>query len=150
MTFIKTPMYRRGKGGPNDGLKERAMWLLSKGPMTATALAGALRVPRSKIVQVIRDTTSGNGCVASVTAQQITTGDGTTDRLYTLNGKVNRVAPKVTPQKTIVVSMKSLGERGEDKRQAAEDAAARRRRLMSAGLYITASDLLTPVSGRDI
>lgn len=110
----------------------------------------ALRVPRSKIVQVIRDTTTGNGCVASVTAQQITAGDGTTDRLYTLNGKVNRVAPKVTPQKTIVVSQKSLSERGEDKRQAAEKAAAARRRLYKRGEYYTSSELLTPVSGREV
>ncbi len=150
MSLIKTPMYRRGKGHPNEGLKERAMWLLSKGPMTATQLSSALRVPRTKIVQVIRDTTDGNGRVASVTVQQITAGDGTTDRLYTLNGKVNRVAPKVTPKKTIVISIKSLSERGDDKRQAAEEAAARRRRLISAGLYITSSDLLTDVGGRDI
>lgn len=66
---------------------------------------------------------------------------GYRDRVYTLVRKPRRITAKASTNKTILVSIKSLRDRGEDKRQECIEAAARRARLIKAGLWITSSDL---------
>lgn len=134
----KIAMYRRGRGCPNDGLKEKVLYQLSGRAMTGRQLAEKLNVdPKIIFTSLSGHNLRKNKVVNIAAGEWFTDESGHRDRLYTLNKKPRRVAVKVTPEKTIVVSMKSLAERGEDKRQACVEAAARRARLIKAGLYIT-------------
>ncbi|WP_162900947.1 hypothetical protein [Erwinia persicina] len=139
----KVAMYRRGRGGPNHGLKEKAVWLLSKGPMTGRQLHMATKLSLRSIHRQL----NAERHLVSATAE-ISAGDwyideetGYRDRLYTLVRKPRRITAKASTNKTILVSIKSLRDRGEDKRQECIEAAARRARLIKAGLWITSSDL---------
>ncbi len=138
----KVAMYRRGRGGINDGLKERIIWQLSTRPMSERELSIALNEPRYRIRHNIRDHALSKCKVATITAGEWFTYDsGERDRVYTLESKARRVAPAVNKRKDIVVSINSLRESGEDKRQKCIEAAARRSRLIKAGLWITSSDI---------
>jgi len=134
----KVAMYRRGKGYANEGLKERILWQLSKGPMTATELASVLKIDVHYIVVQLRDRTLAIDKVAKITAGEwFTDENGFRDRVYRLADKPKRVAPKPTRSQTIVISKKALSSRGEEQRQKNIIAAQRRARLIAAGLYIT-------------
>ena len=138
----KVAMYRRGRGGVNDGLKERIIWQLSTRPMSERELSIALNEPRYRIRHNLRDHALRKCKVATITAGEwFTDESGERDRVYTLESKARRVAPAVTARKAIVVSINSLRGSGEDKRQKCIEAAARRSRLIKAGLWITSSDI---------
>ncbi|MEI2684253.1 hypothetical protein [Erwinia aphidicola] len=139
----KVAMYRRGRGGPNDGLKEKIVWLLSTGPMTGRQLHVATKLPLRSIHLQLRDERHLISATAEISASDwyIDEETGQRDRVYTLVRTPRRVITKAKANKTIVVSVKSLAERGEDKRQQCIEAAARRARLIKAGLWITSSDL---------
>lgn len=139
----KVAMYRRGRGGPNDGLKEKIVWLLSNGPMTGRHLHVATKLPLRSIHLQLRDERHLISATAEISASDwyIDEETGQRDRLYTLVRTPRRVITKAKANKTIVVSVRSLAERGEDKRQQCIEAAARRARLIKAGLWITSSDL---------
>ncbi|NNS07288.1 hypothetical protein [Erwinia sp. JH02] len=139
----KVAMYRRGRGGPNDGLKEKIVWLLSKWPMTGRQLHMATKLPLRSIhrqlnaqrhlISATAEISAGEWYIDEETAQR--------DRLYTLVRNPRRITSAAATNKTIVVSINSLRDRGEEQRQACIEAAARRARLMKAGLWITSSDL---------
>lgn len=134
----KIAMYRRGRGCPNDGLKEKIIYQLSGCPMTGRQLAEKLSVePKIIFINLSEESLRKNKVVKIDAGEWFKNDRGEKDREYRLNRKPRRVAAKAIPEKTIVVSMKSLAERGEDKRQVCVEAAARRARLMRAGLYIT-------------
>ncbi|MCU5775071.1 hypothetical protein N5923_23565 [Erwiniaceae bacterium BAC15a-03b] len=133
----KIAMYRRGRGCPNDGLREKVAWQLSKVPMTGKELAAIFRMEPRELHKALGshfDRTK----VATITATEWTTdSEGNRDRTYTLTASPKRIAPKVTPKKTIVVSWKAFAESGEEQRQENILAAQRRARLIKAGLWIT-------------
>lgn len=124
----KVPFYRRaGKGGE---LKERMVWALSKGPMSETELAKKFEME----LTVFRNRAHGAFRVGSPSLVIEQTAEGA---IYSLQGKAKRTT---SANKTIIVSLKSLSHQGADQRQKNIEAAARRRRLMDAGLYLPALD----------
>lgn len=139
----KVAMYRRGRGGPNHGLKEKAVWLLSKGPMTGRQLHMATKLSLRSIHRQLNAERHLVSATAEISAGAwyIDEETGYRDRIYTLVRKPRRITAKASTNKTILVSIKSLRDRGEDKRQECIEAAARRARLIKAGLWITSSDL---------
>lgn len=133
----KIAMYRRGRGCPNDGFKEKVTYQLSKRPMTGSELASILKMSLREFNHVISPEIRRTK-VATITASEWTTdSEGNRDRTFTLTSSPKRIAPKVTPQKTIVISWKSFAEAGEEQRQKNILAAQRRARLIKAGLWIT-------------
>lgn len=139
----KVAMYRRGRGGPNHGLKEKAVWLLSKGPMTGRQLHMATKLSLRSIHRQLNAERHLVSATAEISAGDWYIDEETEyrDRVYTLVRKPRRITAKASTNKTILVSIKSLRDRGEDKRQECIEAAARRARLIKAGLWITSSDL---------
>lgn len=140
--MIKNPMYRRGRPGIKSGVKERIIWQLSKRPMSGNELAEAIGEDYECVRKQL-----GNAALTKNKTVTITATDwfidrtGKRDRIYTLHGKPRRSVAKVTANKTIVVSLKSFNESGEDKRRINEEAAARRRRLIKSGMWISLSDI---------
>lgn len=139
----KVAMYRRGRGGPNDGLKEKAVWLLSKEPMTGRQLHMATKLPLRSIHRQLNAQRHLISATAEISAGEwyIDEETGQRDRMYTLVRNPRRITSTAATNKTIVVSINSLRDRGEEQRQACIEAAARRARLIKAGLWITSSDL---------
>lgn len=133
----KTAMYRRGRGCPNDGFKEKVTYQLSARPMTGTELASILKMSLREFNRIINPEIRRTK-VATITASEWTTdSEGNRDRTYTLTSSPKRIAPKASPNKTIVVSRKSFADSGEEQRQKNILAAQRRARLIRAGLPIT-------------
>lgn len=139
----KIATYRRGKPGEHSGLKERVVWFLTKGPMTGRQLADALRVPLDSIRDNLRPSnlTRGIKTVEIKFSPFEMQKDGTKDRLYWIERSARRVTPKVGPKKQIIISKNSLHTLGAESKRIHEEAAARRRRLHDAGLWISLSDI---------
>nr|WP_154325080.1 regulator [Pantoea sp. 201603H] len=130
----KIPFYRRNHGR-NSGLKEKVAWQLSKRPMSGKELADIFRMEPAELNSIMRYYINENA-VATITAGEwFIDESGFRDRIYTLEKKAKRIAPR--PTKTIVVSLKSFKNAGEEQRQKNILAAQRRARLIAAGLYIT-------------
>lgn len=124
----KVPFYRRvGRGGD---LKERMVWQLSKGPMSETELAELFGME----LMLFRNRAQVTFRVGSpsLVIEQADNGP-----VYSLHGKARRTT---SHNKTIIVSFQSLEHRGAEQRQKNIEAAARRRRLMAADLYLPALD----------
>lgn len=131
----QNPFYRRGKGSPYDGFKERACWQLSKGPMTGAELGAILKMtPREVHIQMryqLRETQTASFSAGEWEIDS----EGNRDRTYTLKSRPRRIIPRAG--KTITISTKAFGMSGDDQRQKNIIAAQRRARLIAAGLYIT-------------
>lgn len=140
--MLKNPMYRRGRPGNKTGIKERIVWQLSKRSMSGRELAASISEEYEGVRKQLGDAAiSKNKTVTIEATDWFVDREGKRDRVYTLIGKPRRSTPKVEAKKTIVVSLKSFAQTGEENRRKNEEAARRRRRLIKAGLYLTMEDL---------
>lgn len=123
----KNPFYRRGRAGL--GFKELAHWQLSKRPMTATELSQIFGMEPEEVKRKIRNLFR----IGPATVMEDLVDDET---IFTLTATARRTVSKTNP--AIHVSQRSPT--GDDIKQKHIEAAARRRRLMAAGLYLPAED----------
>lgn len=130
----KNPFYRRRTGSKNDGFKEKAVWQLSKRPMTGTELAKILRMAVTDLHAQMRWKVGANQTATIEASEWLTDSEGNRDRIYTLTSRPQRITPKAG--KTIVVSVRSFSLANEEQRQKNIIAAQRRARLHKAGLWI--------------
>ncbi|MBS8942796.1 regulator [Escherichia coli] len=133
----RTPFYRRpGKAGKFSGLRERAIWMIqTRGrPVTGSEIAEKFGVTLIEFNRVANSLTRGEGRIAQLVASETWLNeDGICDRTFDLITK-----PKViTPQgKTRLFTRRSMALAAEGNRRECIEKAARRRRLIAAGLYI--------------
>lgn len=140
--MIKNPMYRRGARDTKNGAKERIIWMLSNRPMSGRELAEAIGEHYDVVRSRMSDSCLNKNQTASISVTDwFIDRQGNRDRVYTLNGKPKRVAAKVTAEKTLCISKKGMHIHGQEQREIHEKAAARRRRLMDAGLWVSLSDI---------
>lgn len=139
----KVAMYRRNGGGNYSGLKERAVWLLSSGPMHGEELARKLRVPPEILKKSLSAArlTIDSQTIEIMFSDIERGGNEKAERLYWLAGKARRITPKGSNKSQISISKKSAGRTGEESRLINEEAAARRRRLHKNGLWVSSSEI---------
>lgn len=125
----KLAQYRRNTH-PNSGFKEKVAWQLSKGPRTGRELSAFFHMTLGEFNGLMRGCLRGKTAVIEAT-EPVQVGS-CTDYTYTLVS-TSRVTPS-RPQ-TMLISRRSLAERGEDKRQQNIIAAEKRARLIKRGWY---------------
>lgn len=124
----KLAQYRRNNH-PNSGFKEKVTFQLSKRPQTGRELSAFFHVTLGEFNGLMRGCLRGKTVV--IEAANPVPVDGCTDYTYTLIS-TSRITP-ARPQ-TMIISRRSLAERGEDKRQQHIEAAKRRARLIKKGI----------------
>ncbi|AER33632.1 hypothetical protein [Pantoea ananatis] len=124
----KLAQYRRNNH-PNSGFKEKVTFQLSKRPQTGRELSAFFHVTLGEFNGLMRGCLRGKTAV--IEAANPVPVDGCTDYTYTLIS-TSRITP-ARPQ-TMIISRRSLAERGEDKRQQHIEAAKRRARLIKKGI----------------
>lgn len=134
----RCPFYRRpGKQGKFAGLKERVIWMISKRgrPVTGTEIAEVFGITLAEFNLVARTITRGSGLVAKIVAsEKWITESGHVDRHFALIEPAKVVLPKNS--KTRLFTRKSVAYSSKQMRQQCIEKAARRKRLIAAGLYI--------------
>lgn len=131
----KIAMYRRGRGCPNDGAKEKIVWQLSKKNMSGKELSDIINIPFTTFNKIINSELRRTK-VASISASEwFIDKDGNRDRIYSIEKKPRRIVP--SHKKSIIISMKSFHAHGEKNKQKNTEAAQRRARLIKAGMYIS-------------
>lgn len=123
----KLAQYRRNNH-LNSGFKEKVTFQLSKGPQTGRELSAFFHMTLGEFNGLMRGCLRGKTAVIQATNPMPI--DGCTDYTYTLVS-TSRVTPS-RPQ-TMLISRRSLAERGEDKRQQNIIAAKRRARVIALG-----------------
>ncbi|WP_428945259.1 hypothetical protein ACQK5W_04045 [Pantoea sp. FN060301] len=111
------------------------MWQLSKGPMTGTELGRILKMPVQEVHNQMRWQLRETQTASFSAGEWEIDSEGNRDRTYTLKSRPRRIIPRAG--KTITISTKAFGMRGDDARQKNIIAAQRRARLHKAGLWIT-------------
>ncbi|WP_103756189.1 regulator [Escherichia coli] len=130
-------MHRRaGKARECSGSRERDMWMIQTRvrPVTGSGIAEKFGVTLIEFNRVANGLTRGEGRIAQlVTSETWLNEDGICDRTFDLITK-----PKViTPQgKTRLFTRRSMALAAEGNGRECIEKAARRRRLIAAGLYI--------------
>lgn len=131
--------YRRGgvKNAPLAGLNERVAWRLSKGQATGAELAEIFGITTVMMNRMMGKLMQFNSVVHITSSDWVDLEGGGRDRTYTLIGKARRLAkPGGNPRRT----PNSLRNANEETRRKNTERAARRARLMKAGLYIPELD----------
>lgn len=128
--------YRRPQQDTPSGYKERIVWQLSKGPMTGRQIRELLKLETSQFWGAIYDAMKGGKVVSIERYDRHLTADGE-DWWYRLTGKPKFIAPAAhqTSQQIVVTPRKREHDPQECRRINIERA-ARRARLIKAGLYI--------------
>lgn len=127
--------YRRiGKEGPNNGLKERIVWQLSKRPMTPTELAQILGAERFRVIDNLRNMLTDDAVARVSKGEEVQRENGMTEHFYHYEGPGNRIFPKAG--KSMLVSAKSAKRADPEVRKQHVEKAKRRARLIAAGLYV--------------
>ncbi len=127
--MLKVLNYRRNSH-PNSGFKEKVVFQLSKKPMTGRELSALFHMSLGQFNSLMRGCLHGETAV--ITAADPVPVDGCTDFTYSLIS-TSRITP-ARPQ-TMLISRRSLAERGEDKRQQNIIAAEKHARLIKRGWY---------------
>jgi len=127
---MKTHNFYRRNAHPNSGFKERVCWQLSKRSMTGRELSALFHMTLGEFNGLMRGCLRGKTAV--IEAANPVPVDGCTDYTYTLIS-TSRLTP--TRPQTMLISRRSLAERGEDKRQQNIIAAEKRARLIKRGWY---------------
>lgn len=125
-----------GGVSPYAGLREKIVWALSPDKrMTGAELAERFGLTLSQFNKCI-GAKFLNDQTSQVTGGEQWTVEGTRtkDRYYWLAGKPRYLAPKVTKEKTLVISKKTRADDDTWRENTAR--AERRARLIKAGLYI--------------
>ena len=136
----RVPHYRHsGRPGKLSGMRERASWFITKngGRATGSELAELLGISLIEFNRVARTLTRGGGLVANIVASPTwKTESGIVDRHFTMTSPARYVAPSSLTAKTPLYTRRAILYSSENRRQESIDKAARRRRLIAAGLYI--------------
>lgn len=103
----KIPHFRRNSGGPLEGMTEKIVWKLSKGPQTGQQLAEHFKLPLSTINRIMRSSFRGETSKVSFGEPYPTEGKAM-DRLYTLVRKPKRVMH--TKKKQIIINRRKYEE----------------------------------------
>jgi len=128
----KVAQFRRSTGA-NAGFSEKLAWQLSKGPATGRELAERLGMTLSEFNRLVLHIMRRGGETLQVDASnQICLGGGSIDRTYTLTRNPSRVAPP--PCKPMVINHSN--DCSEEAKKRNREAAKRRARLISSGLYL--------------
>lgn len=125
----KLAQYRRNNH-PNSGFKEKVTFQLSKRAHTGRELSALFHMTLGDFNGLMRGCLRGKTAVIEATCPVPV--DGCTDYTYTLIS-TSRLTP--TRPQTMLISRRSLAERGEDKRQQNIIAADKRARLIKRGWY---------------
>lgn len=139
--MIKVAHYRRGGRKATKqrarffGIKERMHWILSKeGAMSGTELAKRLGLELPELNYSINYTYFEDETSQIRVDGWYKTPEGFKDGVYYLVGKPKRVAAKPQRKQGMVISHRQ--KISDDDRQKNTERAARRARLIAAGLYI--------------
>ena len=134
---MKRPAFYRRSGKQNTrlaGIKERAVWKLSKGPATGAELAEtfgiSLKLMNNTISTWLRQ---GNKTITINASEWFELPDGQRDRVYTLAGKPKRITPQGEEP---IIMPGSLKNSSPEVKRLNTERAKRRARLIAAGLYI--------------
>lgn len=133
----RMPFYRRpGKKGKFSGLKERVIWMINKRgrPVTGAEIAEVFGVTLIEFNRCANGLTRGNGRIVElVVSEKWVNEDGVADRSFSLKG-----SPKViTPVgKSRLFTKRAIAQAAKGQRELNIERAARRSRLIAAGLYI--------------
>lgn len=120
-----------------QGMKERVIWRLSKGPQTGTQLAEIFGVTTGRMNSLMGSVLRFNSVVNVEASDWFNLPEGGRDRTYTLT----RSAKVVTPQgKSPLYSRKTIGIANDETRRINTEKAQRRARLIKAGLWIPEFD----------
>lgn len=134
---MKRPAFYRRSGKQNTrlaGIKERAVWRLSKGPATGAELAEtfgiSLKLMHNTVATWMRQ---GKQTITFNASEWVELPNGERDRTYSLGSKVKRVTPQGEEPIFMVGSLKNSSP---EVKKLNTERAKRRARLIAAGLYI--------------
>jgi len=133
----RCPFYRRpGKQGKFTGLKERVIWMINKRgrPVTGAEIAEVFGVSLIEFNRCANGLTRGTGRIVQLVASETWLNEeGIADRHFNIVS-----TPKViTPVgKTRLFTKRAIAQAAKGQRELNIERAARRRRLIAAGLYI--------------
>lgn len=133
----RTPFYRRpGRTGQFSGLRERVIWMIqTRGrPVTGSEIATAFGVSLVEFNRTAKNLTRGTGKVARLEVSPTwLTESGIVDRRFNLVTQAKVVIPK---GKTRLCTRGAVLHASKKAHQEFLNKAARRSRLIKAGLYI--------------
>jgi len=136
----RVPHYRHsGRPGKLSGMRERAAWFINKhdGRATGSQLAELFGLSLIEFNRVAKTLTRGGGLVANIIASPTwITESGIVDRHFTMTTPARYVAPTSLTAKTRLCTKRAILHASEDRRAECTERAARRSRLIAAGLYI--------------
>ncbi|MGK9174156.1 regulator [Yokenella regensburgei] len=133
----KCPFYRRpGKKGKFTGLKERVIWMIQTrgAPVTGAEIAEKFGITLIEFNRTANTLTRGDGQIVKVIASPTwKTETGIVDRHFSIESQPKLLSPS-GKEKTFTRKGKDQAARNQQKECIAR--AARRARLIAAGLYI--------------
>lgn len=131
----RVAFYRRSgdQSTPLAGMKERVVWRLSKGPATGAELAEIFGITRVQLNHIAAKWRPNERTSQIVASEWVPLPEGGRDRTYSLAGKPKRVTPRGIEAK---YSTNTILNTNEETRRKNTERAARRARLIKAGLYI--------------
>lgn len=133
----RTPFYRRpGRTGQFSGLRERVIWMIqTRGrPVTGSEIAAAFGVSLVEFNRTAKNLIRGTGKIARLEVSPTwLTESGIVDRRFNLVTQAKVVIPK---GKTRLCTRGAVLHASKKAHQEFLDKAARRSRLIKAGLYI--------------
>lgn len=136
----RVPQYRHsGRPGKLSGMRERAVWYITKhgGQATGAELAAMLGITLIEFNRVARTLTRGGGLVANIVASPTwITETGIVDRHFTMSTPARYIVQTSLTAKTRLCTRRAIFHAAEGRRQEHIEKAARRSRLIAAGLYI--------------
>lgn len=136
----KVAFYRRsGRSGKFSGLKERVVWMIqTRGrPVSGEEIAAVFDVSLAEFNQVARTITRGSGKVVTIIASSTwVTESGIVDRYFDISSSIKYATPTSETAKTRLCTRRAVEVHRSGCRNECIEKAARRRRLINAGLYI--------------
>lgn len=132
----KCPFYRRpGKKGKFTGLKERVIWMIQTRavPVTGAEIAEKFGVTLKEFNRIANTLTRGDQTVKVVASATWKTETGIVDRYFSIESQPRHLAPSGTIKP---FNRKGRSQLAKNEHQECIDRAARRARLIAAGLYI--------------
>lgn len=136
----RVPHYRHsGRPGKLSGMRERCCWFISKngGRATGSELAKILGLTLIEFNRVARTLSRGGGKVANIVASPTwITESGIVDRHFTMTEPARYIVPTSLTAKTRLCTRGAIFHAAEKCHQECIARAARRSRLIAAGLYI--------------
>ena len=131
----RVAFYRRPSKSVEGGFKERIVWMLSKGDMTGREICERMKLDRSRFGAMLKHAFKGKVVLIERYGRYVDN-DGE-DYWYHLASKPKFIAPAAEQtEKQIVISPRRRDHDPQECRRVNIERAARRARLIKAGLYI--------------